>query len=205
MSLTSRLLLFFSDDSSLIAGYAASNQDGDADLLNSGGTQNDLLAQSFQSSRAITVSRVRCYLKKVALPPGYLTVKIYDDSAGDPNALIANGEASTRIDDNDITGSYAWYDFDFDFGTEPSLSASTTYWVVLDYTGRVLVDNSGIILVDDSGDILIEDDTSSPSASDYVQWGMDSSTPGYTDGEMKGEQSSVWQALSSDAIFEVYS
>jgi len=37
-----------------------------------------------------------------------------------------------------------------------------------------------------------------------VEWGADTSTPGYADGSMSAESSATWSALSADAVFEVF-
>ena len=41
------------------------------------------------------------------------------------------------------------------------------------------------------------------SATNYVTWGADTSSPSYSNGEMKSEVSAAWGAESADAIFDV--
>lgn len=136
----------------------------------------DLLAQSFQVTGAQTVGSVTAYLKKVGSPTGNLTVEIQADSTGEPSGTAISNGTSGTVAASTLTTSFA--DTSFTFATPPSLSGSTTYWLVLKTAD-------------------------SQSATNYVAWGADTSTPGYADGSMSGELSG-WSALSADAIFEVF-
>lgn len=139
-------------------------------------TSKDKLAQSFQLSAGETVDKVRLWLKKVGSPTGTMTLRIETDSAGEPSGTLADANATVTVAESGLGTSYGW--IEFDFGTDFSLSGSTTYWLVLS-TDR------------------------SASNSDYVVWGADGSTPGYADGEMQSEVAASWSAESKDAVFEV--
>lgn len=156
--------------------FASSANDQAFEVTTSAFTSYDLLAQSFQVTGAQTVGTITAYLKKVGSPTGNLTVEIQPDSAGAPSGTAVSNGTSGTVAASTLTTSYA--DITFSFATPPSLSGSTTYWLVLKTTD-------------------------SASNTNYVQWGADTSTPGYADGSMSGEASATWSALSADAVFEV--
>jgi hypothetical protein len=133
------------------------------------------LAQSFQLGSSTTIGAVKLYLKKVGSPTGNLTAKIYSDSGGSPNALITDG-TSDAVAASTLSTSYGL--ITFAFSAPPSLTATTTYWIVFETAD-------------------------SASGANYVVWGADASSPGYTDGEMKSQVSAAWVTESKDAIFEV--
>jgi hypothetical protein len=139
-------------------------------------TTQDKLAQSFQISTASVVSTVDVYLKKYGSPTGNLTVEIQTDNAGEPSGTAVTNGTSATVSASTLTTSFAATTFTF--SGNPSLSASTTYWLVLTTT-----------------------DTQSNT--NYVIWGADTSTPSYADGAMFGEDASTWSALSADAVFAV--
>lgn len=158
--------------------WATFTQDFEFEITTSALTEYDKLAQSFQVTGAQTVGTVDLWLKKVGSPTGNLTVEIQPDSAGAPSGTAVSNGTSGTVAASTLTTSYA--DITFSFATPPSLSGSTTYWLVLKTTD-------------------------SASNTNYVQWGADTSTPGYADGSMSGEASASWSALSADAVFEVFS
>lgn len=139
-------------------------------------TTYDKLAQSFEVTGTQTLTSVDLYLKKVGSPTGTMTLRVETDSAGSPSGTLADANLTTTLAESGLGTSYA--DATFTFGTPASISGSTTYWLVLS-TDRTA------------------------SATNYVVWGADTSTPSYADGEMVGEDTSVWGALSADAIFTV--
>lgn len=139
----------------------------------------DRLAQSFQVQSNVSVDNIKLYLDKKSTPAGTLTLALYSDSGGVPGSPLANGTANT-VAASSLSSSLTLTTFTFP--NAPALSANVTYWMVLSTT-----------------------DTA--SASHYVEWGIDQSTPTYAYGEMKIEVSSVWvsTAPASDGVFEVYS
>lgn len=77
--------------------------------------------QSFTTTSAGTLFKVRLYLKETLASSSTATVKIYSDNSN-PNAVLATAT-------NTVTGStYAWYDFTFNL----SVDATTVYWIILD-------------------------------------------------------------------------
>ncbi len=156
--------------------WTPSTDDAEFEVTTSAVATNDKLAQSFQISTASAVSTVDVYLKKYGSPTGNLTLEIQTDSAGQPSGTaVANGTSAT-VAASTLTTSFA--ETTFTFSGEPSLSGSTTYWLVLTTT-----------------------DTQSNT--NYVIWGADTSSPSYADGAMFGEDASTWSALTADAIFAV--
>lgn len=155
---------------------ASTVQDLSVSVRTAAATSYDKLAQSFQVTGAQTVGSVKLWMKKAGSPTGNLTVKIETDSAGSPSGTPVTNGTSNTVAASTPTTSYGW--IEFTFATNPSLSGSTTYWIVLETA-----------------------DTQSDT--NYVEWGDDESSPGYTNGEMKSEASSTWSALTADAIFDV--
>jgi hypothetical protein len=137
---------------------------------------NDALGQSIQLSSAADVESVKLWLKKVGSPTGNLTLKIYSDASGEPDTVISNGTSDT-VAASALSTSFGW--ITFTFANVPALSASTTYWLVLETTDSASTDN-------------------------FVEWGADESSPSYANGEMKALQSSTWVAESKDAVFDIF-
>lgn len=133
------------------------------------------LAQSFQVSGATDVFSIKLWLKKSGSPTGNLTVKIQGDSAGAPNGTPITNGISDTVAASTLSTSYGW--IEFTFATAPSLTGSTTYWMVLETSD-------------------------SASASNYVLWGADGSSPGYASGSMSNYIAS-WTAESKDASFDI--
>ena len=141
-------------------------------------TYNDgdtILAQSFQVTGSQDVDTVKLWLKKVGAPTGNLTVKIQTDNTGEPSGTEVTNGTSDTVAASTLSTSYGW--IEFTFSTNPSLSGSTTYWIVLETA-----------------------DAQSPS--DYVVWGADGSAPSYANGEMLSYDGATWNTESKDAVFE---
>jgi hypothetical protein len=139
---------------------------------------NDLLAQSFQIGATNTVDQVKLFLKKVGNPTGTMTLQIQTDSAGSPSGTLANASATVTVAESSVPATHTWVPFNF--ATNFSLTVGTTYWLVLS-TNRAA------------------------SATDYIQWGADASSPAYANGQMKSQSASAWRVENKDAIFDVRS
>lgn len=136
----------------------------------------DRIAQSFQIGSTSTVDLVKLYLKKIGTPTGTLTVRIETNSGSAPSGTLADANATLTYAESSLGTSYAEITFDF---TNFSLTGSTTYWIVLS-TDRAA------------------------SASNYVVWGVDASSPGYASGNLSTYASSAYTVdTSRDAIFSV--
>jgi len=85
----------------------------------------DYLAHSIVHPEALKIFRVGLAVKSTTLNPGIIYCEIWDDAAGDPNAVIANGSSSIA-QASVLADEVNW----FTFGTPPSLTANTKYWVV---------------------------------------------------------------------------
>jgi hypothetical protein len=90
---------------------------------------NDLEAIKFTSaSDAAVIDCIHVKLRKDAAH-GYITAKIYSDSGGSPNALLATSQL--KASDNLKT----WFVWEVFYFADPlSIAASTDYWIVIDTT-----------------------------------------------------------------------
>lgn len=135
-------------------------------------TTNDKLAQSFQVATGGTVDIVTLGLTITGSPTGTLTVRVETDSSGSPSGTLVDANATISVGESALVSSYNTLDFTTNF----TLSASTTYWLV------------------------ISTDRAASPGNDYIAWQASSSSV-YASGELKAEQSSSWTALSCDANF----
>lgn len=139
--------------------------------------ENDKLSQSFQVTGAQTARLAKLYLKKLGTPTGTLTLRVETDSSGSPSGSLVDANATATFNEADVSTSYGWVSIPFNGNF--NLSGSTTYWLVLSTSRSV-------------------------SATDYIQWGADASSPGYANGQMKSQQSGSWIVESKDAVFDLY-
>lgn len=96
----------------------------DVVFANNNATQD--IAQSFQLATSSPLNKVQFYIKKVSTPND-ATVKIMDDNAGVPGSTVL---ASGTLTASSVATTYGW--IDVSFTTNPLLSTSTTYWLVID-------------------------------------------------------------------------
>jgi hypothetical protein len=137
---------------------------------------SDKLSQSFAVSGTQVLNRARLWLRKQGSPTGTMTLRVETDASGSPSGTLAHANATATVVESTLSSSaFGWVEFDF---TDFEVSGGT-YWLVLT-TDRAQSD------------------------SNYVQWGADFSSPGYTDGEMKKEVAAAWSAVTKDSIFEMY-
>ena len=142
---------------------------------------NTKISQGFKPSTSSTVTKIRLWLKSTGTPAGTdtVTLAIHANSSGVPAASAITNGTATAVDISDtLTSSYAWVEFTF--STNPSLTASTQYHLVL------------------SGAFTI-------SAVNYVLWGIDDYDVIYPDGSMSVNDGTTWTTETNfDACFEVY-
>ena len=134
------------------------------------------IAQSFKPNITQTINKVSVKLKKVGSPPN-ITVRILADNSGSPskNTVLATG----TLNAGSVTTSYGY--IDVAFTTNPSLTANTTYWLILDTTANT---------------------------TNYWNWSMDT-LQGYTRGNAKWSPNwsagnPSWTNISGDLDFMVY-
>jgi hypothetical protein len=161
------------------AQYATSNQDANVSLAFDGGAgvaSLSKLAQSFLSANLVSFNAdtVKLYLKKVGSPTGTLTCRIETDSNNAPSGTLIHANATATLAESGLGTSYALETFTMSAFAIP---IGIKYWVVLS-TNRAA------------------------SATNYVQWGADGSSPSYADGEMKS-YGATWTAENKDACFEI--
>lgn len=138
-------------------------------------------AQSFQVSaaapRTLTVTGAAVYLKKNAGTTTDLSLRIETNSAGVPSGTLANANLTGTITAFSGT-SYAWYTVKF--ATPASLSAATSYWLVLKHA------------------------TEGSGTSQYY-WGYDGSSPTFAGGNGATYASGSWTAQSGrDYLFVLF-
>jgi hypothetical protein len=145
----------------------------DLEMMSLVNTTAESLAQSFTFT-SNTIENVRLWLRKVAAPTGTLTLRIETNNAGAPSGTLVDANATTTVTEASLATSYGWITFEF---TNFALSTGT-YWLVLS-TSRA------------------------ESATNYIEWGADTSSPAYAGGEMR-QLWSTWDASNADACFEIY-
>ena len=133
-----------------------------------------ILAQSFKLSRAYDLTKVVLKCRKIGSPTGNMIVEIHSDQEG-----TQVGTDSDNVDVSTFNSTLTSKDFDFS-GTEPSLSANTTYYIVIKSTHAV-------------------------SSTNFVEVGFDWEG-GYVDGQyFEIDGSDVWTLYSdTDLGFEVW-
>ncbi len=141
----------------------------------SGSTILDV-AQSFKPAQTAVLNKVSLKLKKVGSPSN-ATVRILGDNSNKPNknSVLASG----TLDANLVTGNYGFVDVAFLTG--PTLTANTTYWIVID---------------------------TSSNTNNYWMWSQDTlgsytwGSPAWSANWQAG--SPVWTAINGDLGFQTY-
>lgn len=85
------------------------------------------LSRKFTAAANNTATQVRLWVRRVG-SPGTLTLKLYSDTSGDPNAALANSTVTKTT--SDITDTISEL-VTFAFPSSQSLTASTVYHVVV--------------------------------------------------------------------------
>lgn len=134
------------------------------------------LAQTFTLASEEDIASVGLFLKKTGSPADDLTVRIETVSSGDPTGTLVDVNATSTVAESTLTTGYTEISFEL---ADTVTIASGTYAIVIQTDG-------------------------SADASNYVEWGSDSSTPGYAGGEMLSYDGSSWSSVSADAIFTLY-
>lgn len=85
------------------------------------------VAQSFKPASSGILNKISLKIKKIGSPAD-ITVRILKDSSGKPdkNSVLASGTLYSSL----VTSSYGW--IDVAFNESPTLTASTTYWLMID-------------------------------------------------------------------------
>ena len=84
------------------------------------------VAQSFSTTVTAKLSQVAFYIKKYGNPSDK-TIRVVADNAGSPSKTEL---ASTTLVASKIGNSYGWVNYSF--SSPPTLTAGTTYWVIVD-------------------------------------------------------------------------
>lgn len=172
-----------------VAEGAQESADQESDCLNlsctdfifgksvSGSDRLDV-AQSFQPSVTAVINKVSLKLKKIGSPAN-LTVKILGDNnrSPDKNNILTSGTLSANL----VSGEYSFTDTTFN--STPTLTADTTYWVMV---AAQSLDNSN-----------------------YWGWSMDN-LQSYTRGSAKWsddwvKKNAIWNNINGDLGFKIWS
>jgi hypothetical protein len=141
-------------------------------------TARTQISQGFKPNTSSTVTKVRLWLKKVGTPTGNINIEIQTDNSGVPSGTAVTNGTSDNVDVSTLTTSYDW--IEFTFSTNPSLTASTQYHLVL------------------QGDFTV-------NSSNYVHWGADDYDVVYPDGSMSVYDGTTWTTeIAYNACFEIY-
>ncbi len=92
-------------------------------------SKNDV-AQKFTPTTTDLLTKVSVYIKKSGSPSN-ATVRIMTDNSGVPSRTQVGGNGT--ISSGSVTGSYGW--LDVTFASNPSLTANTAYWLLIDSSG----------------------------------------------------------------------
>ena len=156
--------------------YIESNQDSDYGVAN---TLQKRLGMQISPSANGDFSQVKLYLsKKGNGGDGSINAEIWTDSANLPGAQIGANSNSIVCSTLSLLPTYTLYTFNF---SRIHYSKSNKYWIVLD-------------------------DSSTPSTTDNIRWGCDSSSPSYAGGNLAYQNTDdSWHASANeDFIFYEY-
>ncbi len=164
----------------IVAGGSQLTADQESTAQNSSFNLGDVsaranVAQSFVASSSNVLNKVSLYIKKVGTPSN-ITIKIATDVGGRPNNTAL---ASGSIASSSVSTLYGFVDATL--GTNPSLTAGQTYWVIA---------------------------IASVNASNYYVLGMDN-TNAYANGQGKyspnwAAGSPTWTVTNGDLGFRTY-
>ncbi|MBI4128548.1 MAG: hypothetical protein HY460_00730 [Parcubacteria group bacterium] len=87
------------------------------------------IAQSFTASASGNLTKVSVFLGKVGSPSTNLTLRITDDTNGEP---ASSSLASATLAVSSVGATPSW--IDISFPTPPNLTAGVRYWILLDAT-----------------------------------------------------------------------
>lgn len=159
-----------------LSSYSESNQDG---MVNIGDGTTTGIAQSFATPAATAntnargcFARAKFYLKKVGNPTGNIVAKLYAHSGTMGATSVPTGSAlatSNSVSASSLTGTLTLTDFVFPAAWY-QFAANTNYVIAMEYS---------------SGD-----------ASNYVQVGVDNSTPGHA-GNSSTFAAAAWAPLAT--------
>lgn len=132
--------------------------------------------QSFKPSLTDKLRKISIKVKKIGNPPN-ITVRVMGDDNGKPkkNEVLATGILESSL----VTTEYGW--IDVTFSTNPTLSAGTTYWIMLDTSS------------DNSNYWSWQNDLAQGYNNGQPQW-----SPNWNTGNPS------WNAFSGDLSFAVY-
>jgi hypothetical protein len=139
-----------------------------------GDTTFERLAQSFQPTVTAQISKVKMVVWKMGSPVDSIKLELYTNSGSAPGALVVAAQATilgSTLDADEFLGNYV----EFTFAEGTTLTANTTYWLVLTRTGA-------------------------QSGSNYYGAGITTNSS-YTRGNASYYYSAAWHADATDALY----
>lgn len=88
------------------------------------------IAISYTPSQSGGLSQVAFYLKRTNNTPADGIIRIVTDNSGSPSTTLVEPTATAAFTASKVGESYGWVNYSFD--NPPSLTAGTTYWIVVD-------------------------------------------------------------------------
>jgi len=98
----------------------------------------DCVATDFTTTNQLSVCKVAVYIRKTGTLSGNVRVGFQSDASGSPSGIWL--AVSEWVSWSDIGTTYDWVNFTFP--TNVSLSASTTYWLVIDTDTELSADQA---------------------------------------------------------------
>lgn len=95
-----------------------------------GKTPTTDLGISYTPSISGKLSQVAFYVKRTSSIPGDPTIMIVTDNAGSPSTTLVEPTATATFTASKAGTAYGWAEFSFP--NPPTLTAGTTYWIVID-------------------------------------------------------------------------
>jgi len=167
--------LMFSRAKDYFLDESLDTDDGNTAIRNSTNTRS-AAAQGFAVDTAGPLEFVDVELNKIGTVTGNIFCEIHSNNAGVPSASIL--ATSDKVDAAEIGTANQW--IRFCFRSPVSVTAATTYWLVI--TG-----------------------TWTQADANTINWRTDSSSPAYANGSVAVNNSGTWTAVSgSDASFKIY-
>jgi hypothetical protein len=112
-----------------IDSYSESNQSGESWISDAAHTNK--IAHNFTAASTYILGEAKIYCYKSSSPTGAVTVTVCADSGGSPGTVLATADA---VDASALATSFALFTFTFSGANKITLSPSTTYWLVLEYS-----------------------------------------------------------------------
>jgi len=124
--------------------------DTNNDFSTSGGAADrEWYAQRFIPPQTANVAQLSVQLQTTGSPVGTITVSIYDEASGIPDAIV--GSASAAVDISTLSAEYDWADFYWG-GVGPEIVGGVPYFAVLKTAGYTYTDSTTELMLGSDAD-----------------------------------------------------